>query len=95
MFLPEPTTSVGMAEWSKALCSVRAGVGSNPLGTKACMFNFFAFFAIFGGGVLYPPVAQIGLILRYVRELNRFYNCTKNQLGPPNLDGCILFVSVK
>ena len=31
---------------------------------------------------LYPPITPIGLILRYVRELNRFYNCTKNQLGP-------------
>ena len=56
--------------------------GFDPPGNQNIHVQLFGIFCNFQGGVLYPPPAQIGLILRYVRELNRFYNCTKNQLGP-------------
>ena len=46
-------------------------------------------FSNFLGGVLYPPLTLMELILIYIRYLNWFYNCTTNQLGPPYLDGYI------
>ena len=57
--------------------------------SKISIYNFFSIMAILfflgGGGCTF----LIGLILRYIVVLNRYYNFTKNQLGPPKVDGDI------
>ena len=49
-----------MAEWSKALRFVSAGVGSIPLLSQSFMYNFLAIFEIFGGVFCTPLVLRLG-----------------------------------
>ena len=54
MFFHLWDSSVRMAEWSKALQFVSAGVGLIPLLSQSFMYNFLAIFEIFGGCFV-PP----------------------------------------
>ena len=55
MFFHLWDSSVRMAEWSKALRFVSAGVDTIPQLSKSFMYNFLAIFEIFGGGVFCTP----------------------------------------
>ena len=55
MFFLYSTPSAGMAEWSKALRFVSAGVSKIPQLSQSLMYNFLAIFEIFGGCFV-PPL---------------------------------------
>ena len=87
MFFHLTDSFVRMAEWSKALRFVSAGVGSILQLSKSFMYNFLAIFEIFGGVFCTPLVLRLGWFWDMLENSIGFITVPKISLGHHTLMG--------